>query len=233
MLRITKVTQPDGSVTIQDPPIAQFLFGNTKMAVVWLVVRLYVGLSWLEAGLHKVFKYTAPENAIPLSFQGIHWGQLNEGWMITGGSILGYWKGAVAVPPTVPKAAITYDWFRVFLQYLIDIQAHTWMGQVIAIGETLVGLGLIVGAFVGVAAFFGAFMNLNFMLAGTTSSNPVLFGLAVLLMLGWKVAGYWGLDRVLLPVLGTPWRGRTVATAPAATPLPPSTPPSTPVAQAR
>jgi thiosulfate dehydrogenase [quinone] large subunit len=70
-------------------------------------------------------------------------------------------------------------------------------------------------------------MNLNFMLAGTTSSNPVLFGLAVLLMLGWKVAGYWGLDRVLLPVLGTPWRGRTVAMAPVAPP------PATPVTQAR
>ena len=100
------------------------------------------------------------------------------------------------------------------------------MNQVIIFGELAVGVGLIVGAFVGVAAFFGAFMNLNFMLAGTTSSNPVLFGLAVLLMLGWKVAGYYGLDRVLLPVVGTPWE-RTipalVAPAPPAAGLPAGT----------
>jgi thiosulfate dehydrogenase [quinone] large subunit len=25
-------------------------------------------------------------------------------------------------------------------------------------------------------------------------------------MLAWKVAGYYGLDRFLLPLLGTPWR---------------------------
>lgn len=32
-----------------------------------------------------------------------------------------------------------------------------------------------------------------------------MFTLAVGLMLAWRVAGYYGLDRVLLPRLGTPW----------------------------
>ena len=67
------------------------------------------------------------------------------------------------------------------------------------------GIGLLVGALVGIAAFFGTIMNFNFLLAGTASSNPVLFGLGVLLVLAWKVAGFWGLDRWLLPALGTPW----------------------------
>ncbi len=53
-------------------------------------------------------------------------------------------------------------------------------------------------------------MNMNFLLAGSASTNPVLFFLAVGLMLAWKVAGYYGLDRVLLPLVGTPWRGATV-----------------------
>jgi thiosulfate dehydrogenase (quinone) large subunit len=46
-----------------------------------------------------------------------------------------------------------------------------------------------------VAAFFGALMNMNFMLAGSASTNPALFFLAVGLMLAWKVAGHYGLDR--------------------------------------
>jgi thiosulfate dehydrogenase [quinone] large subunit len=33
-----------------------------------------------------------------------------------------------------------------------------------------------------------------------------MFTLAVGLMLAWKVAGYYGLDRYLLPALGTPWK---------------------------
>jgi thiosulfate dehydrogenase (quinone) large subunit len=42
-------------------------------------------------------------------------------------------------------------------------------------------------------------------MAGAASTNAVLFTLAVLLMLAWKVAGWYGLDRFLLPLIGTPW----------------------------
>lgn len=89
---------------------------------------------------------------------------------------------------------------------MIDNHWEVRMGRVIAFGETAVGIGLIVGAFVGVAAVAGAFMNLNFMLAGSASTNPVLLLLGILLVLAWKTAGYIGLDRFLLPILGTPWR---------------------------
>lgn len=99
-----------------------------------------------------------------------------------------------------------FDWFRNFLQFLIDTESHVWFGKLIAIGETAVGVALILGAFVGIAAFFGATMNFSFLLAGTTSTNPVLFLFAVLLILAWKTAGYIGLDRFLLPLLGTPWQ---------------------------
>ena len=37
---------------IADPPIAKFLFSDTRMAIVWLVLRVYVGYSWLDAGWH-------------------------------------------------------------------------------------------------------------------------------------------------------------------------------------
>ena len=63
--------------------------------------------------------------------------------------------------------------------------------------------------FTGVAAFFGALMNMSFLLAGSASTNPVLFTMAVGLMLAWRVAGYYGVDRYLLPALGAPWRPGT------------------------
>ncbi|MGH2395401.1 MAG: DoxX family protein, partial [bacterium] len=88
----------------------------------------------------------------------------------------------------------------------LDLQVYTWFAKIISYGELLIGIALVIGAFVGIAAFFGAFMNINFMLAGAASTNPVLFTVAILLILAWKVAGYYGLDRWLLPALGTPWR---------------------------
>jgi thiosulfate dehydrogenase [quinone] large subunit len=45
-------------------------------------------------------------------------------------------------------------------------------------------------------------MNASYLLAGTLSTNPLLFILATWLVLGWRVAGYWGLDRWVLPKLG-------------------------------
>ena len=81
----------------------------------------------------------------------------------------------------------------------------------IMFGEIAVGIGLIFGILTGIAAFFGALMNMSFLRAGSASTNPVLFTLAVGLMLAWKVAGYYGVDRWLLPSLGTPWRPGSLA----------------------
>lgn len=174
-----------GSMNMSDPPIANALFNNTKLAWIWLIIRVYVGYEWITASLHKLE---------------------SPAWMQTGDALKGFWMSAIAVPDAPAKPAITYGWYRSFLQFLLDHQSYVWFGKVVAIGEFLVGLGLIVGLFVGIAAFFGGLMNFNFMLAGSASTNPVLFLLAVLLMLAWKVAGYWGLDRWALRWLGTPWQ---------------------------
>ena len=100
---------------------------------------------------------------------------------------------------------IAVDGYRAFIQMLYDHEAWTWMAPLIAWSEVLIGVALILGAFTGVAAFGGSVMNWSFVMAGTASTNMLLFGLAVLLMLAWKVAGWYGLDRWLLPALGTPW----------------------------
>ncbi len=176
------------STVVADPPIARFLFSDTRMAVVWLALRVYVGWAWLEAGWEKVIASGPTAN-----------------WIGDGAAILSFWKRVVVVPET-GRATITYDWYRGFIQWLIDIEAQGVMGKVIAYGEVAVGLGLILGAFVGIAAVGGAFMNMNFMLAGSASSNPVLLLLSIAIALAWKTAGFIGLDRWLLPSLGTPWR---------------------------
>jgi thiosulfate dehydrogenase [quinone] large subunit len=180
---------------IADPPLARFLFSDTRMAAVWLLVRLYVGYSWVEAGWHKISDVGAKSN-----------------YIIDGSGLLAFWQRIAAVPVAPAKPVITYDWYRGFIQLLIDNHAEVFMGKVVAFGETAVGIGLILGAFVGVAALAGGFMNMNFMLAGSASSNPVLLILAVVLVLAWKTAGHIGLDRFLLPLLGTPWKAPKVGT---------------------
>jgi thiosulfate dehydrogenase [quinone] large subunit len=170
---------------VHGPRFARFLFNNTQAGLFWLPIRLFLGFAWLEAGFHKL---------------------TSDGWINNGGSSLaGFWQGAVKVPET-GSAKITYDWYRDFISTLLAGHHEQWFAWVITFGEMAVGIGLLLGLLTGVAAFFGALMNMSFLLAGSSSSNPVLFTFAIGLILAWKVAGYYGLDRYLLPLLGTPWR---------------------------
>jgi thiosulfate dehydrogenase [quinone] large subunit len=134
--------------------------------------------------------------------------------MQTGEALKGFWTNAVKVPET-GKPPIAFDWYRGFIQGLLDSGAYVWFAKLVAVGELLIGVALIVGAFVGIAAFAGGLMNWNFLMAGSASTNPLLFLAAILLVLAWKTAGYYGVDRFLLPRLGTPW-GRK---APSASPV--------------
>jgi len=173
-----------GNVVISDPPFVRDLFNNTRWSWLWLILRLYLGYTWFESGLGKLG---------------------NPGWTQTGEALRGFWERAVVVPEAPARPMIAFDWYRTFIQSMLNAQAYTWFSKVIVAGELLIGIALILGAFVGIAAFLGAFMNWNFMMAGTASINPLMFVLTILLILAWKTAGWIGLDRWLLRALGTPW----------------------------
>jgi thiosulfate dehydrogenase [quinone] large subunit len=65
---------------------------------------------------------------------------------------------------------------------------------------------VLLGALTGIAAGCGVLMNMNYLLAGTVSINPVLGMFGLFLVFAWLVAGYYGFDSVLLPSLGMPWK---------------------------
>lgn len=183
---------------IHDPPLAHFLFNDVRFSVLWLVVRVLLGLQWVESASHKI--------GVPA-------------WTETGEALRGYWTSVVAIPET-GRPPITYGWYRDFIEGLLNAQAYTWFAKLVAYGELLIGIALIIGAFVGIVAFFGAFMNFNFMLAGSASTNPVLFVAAIGLMLAWKIAGFIGADYFLLNWIGTPWGRNEEAAVPRTTPDP-------------
>lgn len=152
------------------------IFSNTKLGVLWLVVRLYLGYEWIIAGYEKV---------------------INPVWVgpKAGIAITGFVNGALTkTAGEHPDVAMWYAWF---LKHLVLPYASYW-SHAVAYGEVLVGAGLMLGALTFVAAFFGFFMNLNYLLAGTVSSNPTMLVLALLIMLANRVAGYIGVDYYLL-----------------------------------
>jgi thiosulfate dehydrogenase [quinone] large subunit len=169
---------------VKDPAFARFLTADWRAGLIWLPLRIWVGLQWLTAGEHKVS---------------------DPAWTVTGAALKGYWSNAVAIPAAPARPAIAFDWYRSFLQMLLDTQSYTWFAKLVAYGELLVGIALILGAFTGIAAMFGGLMNWNYIMAGSASTNGLLFLAAVGLILAWKVSGYIGADFFLLRWLGTPW----------------------------
>lgn len=171
-----------------DPPIASTFFGSVNWAWLWVVVRVYLGYQWLMAGIGKI---GAPA-----------WTGSNAG-----GAISGFVGGALQ--KTTGDHPDVQGWYAWFLEYLVQPNTEIF-AYVVVYGEVLVGIGLIVGLFTGLAAFFGSFMNMNYLLSGTVSTNPTLLFLSLLLILAWRTAGWWGLDRWVLPALGAPWRPRLI-----------------------
>ena len=164
---------------IEESPFSHFFVASTKSAPLWLVVRLYVGWIWLSAG----------------------WGKLHDpAWF--GGSAGAHLQAFVegALQKTGGVHPDVQGWYASFLQSAVLPHLVAW-SNAITVGEVLVGIGLILGILTGIAAFFGLFMNLNFLLAGTVSLNPILFTFSIGLVLAWRVAGYWGGDRFVLPLL--------------------------------
>lgn len=184
---------------ITDPVIVHNLLNNPRYSWIWLILRIWLGYKWISSAMTKIG---------------------NPAWVETGAALKGFWTNAVAIPET-GRPPITFDWYRSFIQMMLDAEAYTWFAKLVTYGELLVGIALILGLFTGFAAFFGAFMNWNFMMAGSASANPMLFVVALGVMMAWKVSGYFGLDYLVLPLLGTPWNRKAV---PADTELPEITP---------
>ena len=168
---------------IQEPTLVQKLLNDPRAGWLWLVVRVWLGWQWIEAASHKI---TEPK------------------WVVTGEALKGYWMNAVKIPEQ-GRPPISFEWYRGFIQMLLDTESYTWFSKFVAYGELLIGIALILGAFTGIAAFFGGFLNWNLMMAGSASTNPMLFVAGVALILAWKVAGYVGADFFLLRWIGTPW----------------------------
>jgi thiosulfate dehydrogenase [quinone] large subunit len=183
---VNVVTTRKGAV-VQEPSVVSMLLNHPLAAWLWLPVRVWLGWQWLTAGWEKV---------------------TNPAWLQTGVALKGFLAGSVSAVSASGKPVIHYVWYSDFLKVLISSGSYVWMAKLVSVGETLVGIALILGIFTGFAAFFGGFMNFNYLVAGSVSVNPMFLILSVTLVLAWKVSGYIGVDYFLVPRVGALWSDR-------------------------
>lgn len=153
--------------------VMNFLRNNQYVAGVLAILRVYLGWSWLSAGWGKITG--EPFNAT------------------------GYLNGAVN-NPVVSQGEVVYPTYVAFLENFALPNAGLFSFMV-AWGEVLVGLGLILGVLTTYAAFFGVVMNFAFMYAGTISTNPWMIMISIFILAAGYNAGRFGGDRWVMPYL--------------------------------
>ena len=155
------------------------LFKNKYFSILWTALRIWLGYQWISSGWEKV---------------------TGSGWVgsTAGVGITGFLKGALAKTGGAHPAV--QGWYGSFVKNVALPNAIVF-SYIIAFGELLVGISLILGALTVVGLIAGAVMNLNYMLAGSTSTNPNMYTIAFILLLVGANAYIIGLDYFLLPFL--------------------------------
>ncbi|MGL4820158.1 MAG: DoxX family membrane protein [Bacilli bacterium] len=146
----------------------QFLQNNIIASYALLLARLYLGYEWLIAG----------------------WGKISGEF-----DAAGFLHGAIANASGEYPSVL--GWWASFLESfaLPNIELFNFL---VAWGEVAVGLGLILGAFTKTAAFFGAFMNVAFMLSGAGGMNVVMLLISMPILVSGQNGGKIGLDRFFI-----------------------------------
>jgi thiosulfate dehydrogenase (quinone) large subunit len=163
---------------------ADWLFRSSAASLIWLVVRLWLGYQWANAGYQKI------------------WGSERAAFWFGGGAGVKGFATAGVLGSSTGKGGASYGWWAGFLHNFV-IPNASWIGKLIALGELAIGIALILGLLTGLAALAGLLLNLIYMFTGSAGVNPAYAILSMGLILAWRNAGLLGLDRF---ALSSVWR---------------------------
>ncbi|MBP9765829.1 MAG: DoxX family membrane protein [Candidatus Pacebacteria bacterium] len=155
--------------------VKSFFIEDKRSALLWLAVRLYVGWQWFYAGYEKLISHAWLGNNAGIAVKGFLNGALT--------------KTEGAHPDVM-------GWYAYLINHVF-IPIAPVLSYLVVFGEIIIGIALILGLCTKKAAKIGAFMNINYLLAGTVSINPFLLVLQLLLIKASKVSGWNGLDRFI------------------------------------
>lgn len=146
-----------------------FLRNNKVVAGVLAIIRIYLGYTWLTSGWAKVMG----------SFDAS-----------------GFIEGAIA--QSTGENPTVQAWWGVFLEK-VALPFGGLFSFLVAWGEVLVGIALILGIFTNFAALMGITMNFAFLFSGTVSTNAQMVVLTIFVLVAGFNAGRYGLDKWVIP----------------------------------
>jgi thiosulfate dehydrogenase [quinone] large subunit len=89
--------------------------------------------------------------------------------MRTGAALKGFAAGAIAASRQPEHPQVAYGWWVSFLHWVAD--NAVWLGKLVAFGEVVIGVALILGLFTGIFAFGGLVLNFSYVFSGMPAGS--------------------------------------------------------------
>jgi thiosulfate dehydrogenase [quinone] large subunit len=143
---------------------------NSKLATpVWLAVRVWVGIMWIQAGVAKV------------------WGNENPAFLHhNGAGVAGFAGGGTAA----------YSWWASFTHSFVVPNAW-WIAVLVAFGELAIGLGLAFGFLTRTAAVASLALLFTYVMSGTASVCAFYALCALIVLATWRTSTWIGVDGLI------------------------------------
>ncbi|MFD2614403.1 DoxX family protein [Paenibacillus gansuensis] len=145
---------------------------NRFVSFMLLLLRIYLGWTWLKAG----------------------WEKVSAG----GFNASGYLQGAVG--KSTGEHPAVESWWAEFLTG-VALPNVALFNVLVPWGELLVGIGLLTGTLTSPAVLMGMVMNFSYMFSGSAGTNPQMLLIGMILLTAGVNAGRIGADRWIAPWL--------------------------------
>ncbi|MDT7710353.1 MAG: thiosulfate dehydrogenase (quinone) large subunit [Pseudonocardiales bacterium] len=158
-----------GDPTLREGPRVLYSLERSKvMALVWTAMRVWLGVMWFLTGVSKV------------------WGAESAAFMHGGSGVAGF--AAHGTP--------AYGWWGVFLHDFVVPNAG-WIAVLVAVGELLIGIALVFGAFTRVAAIASLALLFTYVMSGTASVCAFYALFAIVILATWRTSSWIGVDGLI------------------------------------
>lgn len=168
------------------PAVLTWLRESKLTTPVWLAVRVWIGIMWIQAGIAKV------------------WGAENPSFLHNNGAGVAGFAGH-GVP--------AYSWWGSFMHSFVVPNA-SWIAVMVAFGELAIGIGLAFGILTRISALASLALLFTYVMSGTSSVCAFYALCALIVLATWRTsswisvdglyAGYRARRRSVVPVEAAP-----------------------------
>jgi thiosulfate dehydrogenase [quinone] large subunit len=142
---------------------------SRALAVVWLAMRVWLGIMWLQAGWAKL------------------WGAENSAFLHHDGA---------GVAGFATHGTSAYTWWHSILTGAVVPHSGP-IGVIVAVAEFAIGVALVAGFFTRIAALASLGLLFTYVMSGTASVCAFYALFAIVILVTWQTSSWIGIDGVI------------------------------------